>query len=818
LKTLIFLVAFFCVFICFGQDTLKQIEAIRIVEPPKIDGQLDDVSWQNAPQATGFTESSPAPGTPSSQQTFVKILYDNSAIYIGAFMHDTAPDSILKELSTRDRGNVNADFFEVYFDTFDDDQNGFAFAVTSSGVQSDAKLSSNRHDRSWDAVWYSSAKIMDQGWVVEIKIPYSSLRFPKAEIQTWGVNFQRSIRRIREHSYWSEIDPEVNGFVNQFGKLTGISKIEPPLRLSITPYISGFFENYHDKEADPKNTNTRSFRGGLDVKYGINESFTLDMTIIPDFGQVQSDNQVLNLTPFEIRYQENRPFFTEGTALFNRAGIFYSRRIGQTPTGFGDVFDQLEDGETVTDNPNESQLINAFKITGRTPGGSGIGLFNAVTKNTYATIEDSLGGEREVLTEPVVNYNIVVFDQTLKNNSYISFINSNVWRTGSFNDANVTGTQFAISNKKNNYRVNGSAKLSQVFDINESPSLGYAYNVGFGKTNGNFTFNISHNVESDTYDHNDLGFLFNNNEISNWLNIDYSIYDPFWKLVNAGASGGMSYSSLYKPLEFTNFGIRAGSYGTFKNFMTIFFNFNASPVKGYDFFEARIPGQVYVEYPNANGSFHFSSDYRKRFAIDVGLSYGKTRKINRQDYRYSIEPRVRVSDKLTLIYGYSYFKNHNDIGFASFDDNSESVFGQRDFKNMTNTINATFIFTNKMSLSLRGRHNWTRVVYNDYYGLDEDGFLTNSNYGDTLEVRNETLNQNFNAFNIDLVYTWEFSPASELSFVWKNAILRNDAAVDDNFFDNFSNTLRSPQSNSFSLKVLYYLDYSMLKLKKKRQG
>ena len=200
----------------------------------------------------------------------------------------------------------------------------------------------------------------------------------------------------------------------------------------------------------------------MDVKYGINEAFTLDMTLIPDFGQVQSDNKVLNLTPFEVKYNENRPFFTEGTELFNKGNLFYSRRVGGQPLHYGDVENQISSNEEVVKNPVESKLINATKISGRTKSGLGIGFFNALTKPMYAEVEDNNGNKREIETNPLTNYNIVVLDQTLKNNSSISAINTNVTRSGSDYDANVTAGLFNFNNKKNTYNWYGKFALSQL--------------------------------------------------------------------------------------------------------------------------------------------------------------------------------------------------------------------------------------------------------------------------------------------------------------------------------------------------------------------
>ena len=322
----------------------KTIAAIKTEYPPVIDGKLDDTIWLSADIADNFIQYSPYNGSPSKYRTEVRVLYDNSAIYIGAMMYDPNPDSIYKELGERDSDyGLNADQFTIDISPYNDGINGATFKISVSGVQSDRPPRSSSggrnaggggyggggHGDTWDAVWQSSTSIVEDGWIAEIKIPYSALRFPKDEVQTWGINFWREVRRNREQSSWNYVDREIGATFNHLGEITQIRDIEPPLRLSFTPYLSGYLE-----QSPGVSKPGFTYNGGLDLKYGISESFTLDATLVPDFGQVQSDDQVLNLSPYEVRYNEKRPFFMEGTELFNKGNIFYSRRIGSSPKGY----------------------------------------------------------------------------------------------------------------------------------------------------------------------------------------------------------------------------------------------------------------------------------------------------------------------------------------------------------------------------------------------------------------------------------------------------------------------------------------------------
>lgn len=289
----------------------------------------------------------------------------------------------------RDKIGVN-DYVGVVLDTYNDKINAVGFYLTPLGEQYDAKYSSTSgEDDSWNAVWDGEAQLQVDGWTFEMRIPYSALRFVSKDNQTWGLNITRNRKKSGRQFMWNPVDPNVNGFINQEGQWTGIEKIKSPVRLSFSPYFSTYANHYPNVDSKLEDW-TSSFNGGVDVKYGISDAFTLDMTLVPDFGQVQSDNKVLNLTPFEVRYNENRPFFTEGTELFSKGNLFYSRRVGGEPIHVGDVYDQLGANEDVINNPLQSKLINATKVSGRTKKGFGLGVFNAITKPMYATIENSV--------------------------------------------------------------------------------------------------------------------------------------------------------------------------------------------------------------------------------------------------------------------------------------------------------------------------------------------------------------------------------------------------------------------------------------------
>ena len=465
----------------------KYIEAIRIEVPPKIDGILDESFWQTLPVADDFVEYSPRNGTEPLFNTEVRFAYDDVALYASAIMFDPNPDSIFNQMGKRDQiEQLMTDYLSFDILPYDDDLNMYEFKVSPGNLQNDCKYSAVGQDISWDAVWESATSITDSGWIIEIKLPYSALRFPKIENQVWGINMWRNNLRKREYSTWSWVDNKTQDIFRFYGKLTGIKNIKPPLRLSFSPYLSGYVE----KDASKKDW-SYFFRGGMDVKWGINESYTLDMMLIPDFGQVQSDDIILNLSPFEVRYDEKRQFFTEATEMFNKCGIFYTRRVGDQPKDYYMPYDSLKQNELVSDNPEETRIINATKVSGRNSKGFGVGVFNGMTTNTWAKIEDTVtGNSRKMMTQPFTNYNVLVFDQNLPHNSYVTLINTNYYIPDNKYVANVTGSEARICNKKNTLAVFGKVNISQKYAVDNSPDFGYQYLAYISKPSGKFQYQL----------------------------------------------------------------------------------------------------------------------------------------------------------------------------------------------------------------------------------------------------------------------------------------------------------------------------------------
>jgi len=389
------------------------VKALRTERPVIVDGLLDEEVWKNGNAIGEFTQRDPDQGVPPRQKTEVRVAFDDDALYVGARMFDTAPDSVTARVARRDN-SANSDMFTILLDPLHDKRTGYYFAVTAGGVLLDGVLMNDEwDDDSWDGVWLGRAKRDGQGWTAEMRIPFSQLRFTADEHHTFGINATRYIQRKNERDWLVHVPKTESGLASRMGHLEGLNGVSPHRTLELLPYLSSRAEYVAPPASgDPFNDGTRLFgSGGLDLKYRPTSSLTLDGTINPDFGQVEVDPAVVNLTAFETFFEEKRPFFIEGANIFSNFGrsgsnsfwgfnrseplIFYSRRIGRSPQGSAD-------GDFV-DRPSATTILGAAKITGKTRNGWSVGLLEAVTGRERAqTVTDGFLSRTEV--EPLSNY------------------------------------------------------------------------------------------------------------------------------------------------------------------------------------------------------------------------------------------------------------------------------------------------------------------------------------------------------------------------------------------------------------------------------
>lgn len=836
MRLLLLVITIFLQFVAVAQ--VKKLTAVKATAAPKIDGSLDEAVWATAPVASNFTQNFPVAGTPSLTRTEVRILYDDNAVYIGAYLFDD-PALIRRQLTSRDgESRQDIDHFSVFFDTYNDQQNGFQFLVTAANVQSDARLGGSGNmgfgeygDKTWDAVWQSRAAIKSDGWVVEMRIPYISLRFSKNDVQNWGLQFLRQTRRTNETAFWNPVDPKVSGFVNQFGRYNGLRDIKPPLRLSFSPYVSGGVR--FNPEGSVKRTEVLG-SGGMDVKYGINESFTLDATLIPDFGQVISDNVINNLSPFEQRFTENRQFFTEGTELFNKSGLFYSRRIGAVPSDFGrvqSIYTRPASAYEIIKNPSVTKLYNAIKLSGRTQNKLGIGVFNAVTAPMEAELRNIITKQDTAIqTEPLTNYNIVVLDQAFKGRSSVTFTNANVLRNGRAQDANVSALDWALYNKGITHGLSGTARYSKTFGnrpyrgayfmnsdtttINGrrylNPYDGFNGRLRFAKVGGKLRYNTQVNIETPNFDPNDLGFLLSANEVLYSGGISYNEFAPKSNFLSYTYSFNVVYEYLFKPYKFSELEMNASGMWVFKNFWDIRLFGGGQPVWQTDFFELQTKGyqvrKPWFYFLGMNGS----TDSRKKLFANYEFLFADGAFANSQYFKNQVGIRYRFSNKFTADISVERQHDKLQVGWAFLrETNGAPIVAYRNYKDVNSVLSGVFNFTSKMNLSVRTRHYWSKVRMLDFFNVDAKGNHIKRQF---IEGRD----QNFNLFNVDAFFTWDFRYGSRIIAGWKNFLGNNftgdiDGVRYGNYSKNLGQTFNLPHGNELSLRFIYFLDYNQLK-------
>lgn len=779
----------------------KKITAISITQSPKIDGILDEEIWKNAPSATNFIERRPNNGKPADEslRSDVKILYDDTGIYFGAILFDNEPAKIARELTERD--NIeNDDIFGITLNGYNDHQQSLEFLVTPAGVQADAKLTNDfGEDFSWNAVWFSAVKITETGWVVEMKIPYSELRFPKKQIQEWGINILRLVNRTSTVYDWNFVDNKKGSYMLYDGVLHGIENINPPTRLSFLPYFSTYLNSFKGKS-------TANFNGGMDLKYGINDAFTLDLTLIPDFGQTSFDKSVLNLSPFEVQFQEQRPFFTEGTELFSKGNLFYSRRIGGHPS----LSPSLNTDEEFVENPDKVKLFNAVKVSGRTNKGLGIGFFNAVTEKMNAEIRNINTGEiRKEVIEPWANYNVLVLDQRFGGNSSVSLVNTNVTRDGNFRDANVTALLFDVRNKKNTYQYFGGTKESLV--MNGETKYGNESSAGFNKVSGVHRFGANYFMRTRDYDIGDLGYYDRTNFHSINTNYSYRYLQPKGGLNALNYNLNISHNRRLDEDLFTQFVIHNSIEMQTKNF----FNFGGGlmiwPLGENDIYEPRTAGRHLDVPAMINPWIFINTDNRKKFRINTYIDYYAFDEKGRYQLIYQLNPSYKFSDKLRLYYDANFNYQNHDRGFVGKDAN-DIFMGTRNRFTVENGISSQYTFNNKMALNLSFRHYFSEVTYKGFSTLNADGSVKDTS------LFTENRDGTFNSWNVDLRYSWWFAPGSQLTLLYRNAVGSYLEESRIGIKENFTRLFNEPMVDNISLKLTYYIDYNQAKNWLKHKG
>ena len=540
----------------------RTLQATRAVGEIRMDGRLDEPVWEQAPNATDFTQNRPDPGTPATERTEVRVLYADEAIYVGARLYDN-PDSIAAQLARRDGIGAYSDWIFVLLDSYNDYRTAFNFGVNPRGVKVDLLLTDDsRQDFSWDAVWEAATQIDSAGWTAEFRIPLSQLRY-NPEQTVWGVNFQRLIARKNESALWSPTPPDAAGIVSRFGKLVGLDGLASPTRLELEPYsVARVRRSPPAAPGDPFHRKNDLFgSAGLDFQYGVTSSLTLTGTVNPDFGQVEADPSVVNLTAFESFFPEQRPFFVEGSNLFDfdvgGGRLFYSRRIGRRPQGFapGDAL--------FRDIPESSTILGAAKLSGRTASGWSIGVLDAVTAAEEARYVDAEGLERRAPVEPLTNYGVVRVsrdfrrgqsalggivtstNRRLEDGGSLGFLRTSAYSGGVDGRHRFGGGNYEVRGSLVGSRIGGSTEsiglVQQApgryfqrpdaehlnFDPGRTSLSGLAGNLFIGKIGGGrWGWGFLGNAVSPGFEVNDLGFQRQADDLNGRAYITLTQYEP----------------------------------------------------------------------------------------------------------------------------------------------------------------------------------------------------------------------------------------------------------------------------------------------------
>ncbi|MBI4535497.1 MAG: carbohydrate binding family 9 domain-containing protein [Ignavibacteriae bacterium] len=759
-------------------EPTRSLEAVRTSESIRVDGLFTESIWEGA-GVSDFIQKDPDEGKPATQRTVVWVAYDDAALYVAARLFDTAPDSIISRIGRRD-ADLSADWFYFGIDSYNDKRTGFYFGVYSGGTMVDGTIYNDSwDDNSWDGIWESATVIDDDGWTVEMKIPYSQIRFPKQDEYTWGVNFGRNIERRKEESWFVMVPKNESGWVSRFPPLRGIRNINPPARIEVLPYAASSAEFIRHDAGDPFNDGSRFFHHvGADVKVGLGSNLTLNATINPDFGQVEVDPAVVNLTQFETFFQEKRPFFIEGFNFFsfgfgganNNWGFnwgtpefFYTRRVGRAPQG-----DVLHDG--FTDIPKSTTILAAGKITGKVADGWSLGSLHAFTAREWGHV-DSSGHRLSNVVEPFA-YNGIVRTLGEFNNGrqalgvigtavvrdlnqpyLLSDFNKKAYALGMDGWTNldedqtwvVTGWVAASRIEATKERLvsvqRGSLHYYQRPDIDylrvdstRTSLSGYAGRVALNKQKGNFYLNSAFGVVSPGFESNDLGFLFRTDVLNGHVVAGYRWYEP----------DGFFRRKDFTVATFRNYDFGGRIIGNgyflfynaqFMNYWSMWGNLIFNPAV-YDTRNTR--GGPAMRTTNGYVSYTgFDSDSREPLIVSFELGAGRTES---GGFRTDITPginwkptaglNVRLFPTITHDVTVAYWVGSQEDLTATHTYGTRYVFGRLDQNEISASIRIDWTFTPKLSLQLYLQPLISVGKYTDFKELKEPGTYTFNNYGE----------------------------------------------------------------------------------------
>jgi hypothetical protein len=834
-----------------------------------IDGKLDEEAWKTVPWSGGFIQRSPYEGKPPSQDTKIKILYDDNNIYICFRANDTEPEKIENRLARRD--HFAGDWVEVNIDSYFDHRTAFSFTLSVSGVKGDEAISNNGHrwDSSWNPIWFGKTQIDDQGWTGEMRIPLSQIRFGNKTKQVWGLQFTRRIFRKEERSTWQHIPTDSPGWVHMFGELHGIEGIQGQRQVELYPYAVAKYQTFEKEEGNPfADGNSFGFRPGLDGKIGVTSDLTLDFTINPDFGQVEADPSEVNLTEFETFFPERRPFFIEGKDIlnfsitggggsFSRDNLFYSRRIGRSPQYYPDLGD-----DEYADFPENTKIMAAAKLTGKTKRGLSIAVMNSITSKESAEI-DHFGDRRYVTVEPFTNYFALRMQQdynggstriggmvtsTTRNieNSELNFLHDTAY-TGGFDFYQdfkkktyyfklstvfsfVQGSKAAILETQESSRRYFQRPDADhlTLDPSRTSLSGHGGTINFGKDgSGRLRFSAGFTWRSPGLELNDIGYLRAADRAMQWIWVGYRIFKPFAVFREMGIN-----FNQYQGWNFGGTHLFSGgninTWGMLKNHFRFGFGIERE-FQGTSTSELR--GGPAILYPGGWSTwFNFFSDHRKkiRYGWRISNSTGDHEYYDRTSTGVSLH--IQPTNAFVVSLSPSFTWNRRALQYIDtldFNGGSRYLFGLMRQKTAAITIRFDYSITPEMTIQFygqpfisAGKYSQLKYITNPKAQAFQDRFNSYSENQLTYHSEDEiynidetgdgsidyTLDQpnfNFLQFRSNLVFRWEYKPGSTVFLVWSQGRTGTDATGEFSFSNDFRDLFKVKPHNVFLVKFTH---------------
>ena len=852
----------------FGQEPAKNSYSAKYTtNPPTIDGLINDVAWEEGTWCSDFTQNEPQNSHPVSQKTSFKILFDDNNLYVAIKAYDTNTDSVVSRLTRRDQ--PDGDLLAICLDSYHDLRTGFLFGVSASGVKYDEVFTNDgqNQDYSWDPNWWVKTSVNTGCWIAEMKIPFSQLRFEKNSGSDWGMEIARVIYRKNETDFWQHIPKDAPGLVHMFGILKGLEKIKPRKTFDLSPYTLAKVQmlnsaNGNNIDGSGKRT---GFNLGLDSKIGVSNNLTMDLTFNPDFGQVEADPSVVNLTAFETFFKEQRPFFVEGNNItdFNlgvgddRVGndnLFYSRRIGRVPQT---TPSSLRDGWTA-DVPKFTSILGAVKLTGKTSNGLAVGFIDALTNREMAVI-DTAGGKFSQAVEPLTNYFVGRVQKEIHSgNTIIGGIITSTTRSmdstlaaSLHKHAYTGGIDFTQYLRNKSWMINLNSAFSFVDGTSEAitrtqessaryfqrPDNDYAkFNPllkslsGSGgklrimKLNGHLNVMGAFIWKTPGFETNDIGYLQQADQIIGAVSTTYNQWIP--KGIYKHYSVGWDVYNMFDFRgESTIRGLENNSNITFKNYWSGYFS---GSITGNQLSNSMLRGGPSMKLPGTcqlQGGI--STDNRKKYTVSAGagLTYQYLKCSNTHFFNATLQYRpsnfmmFSISPQLNI---------HDDqlqyITTLSFNDNQRYIFAAIRQKTVSASFRANINVTPDLSIQYWGQPFISAGSYTNYkyitspragklsdryksYSDDQisktaGGYSVDENRDGTEDYQINSTDFNYKAFLSNLIIRWEYNPGSSIYLVWSQSRNGMDS-TGAMYWKDFGSIFTARPANIFLVKFSY---------------